>query len=246
MKKHTKTKSKIAKHLILYLIILLISAALPALHKDLLRIHVSKNTLMVKSPKDSSVQGTATAFEIKAASGRVYTVTNAHVCGLANSRGQILIEEKEHSGRYIPIQILEVYQDHDLCILNGLADYDGLSLGSETEINDSVYAIGYPVGEALNYAEGRVKDFTTIIMPHEGITCEGIHTHMMSDDFIGSICVDEFHTISTDLVIYPGNSGSALVNNYGNVVGVIFASSNRTHWGHAVPLSELVNLLKAY
>lgn len=242
-------QSSVLKSISLYLIAIIVAVAAQPLHSEWLISKVSQNTLFVRSFKNAPRQGSATAFEIKASSGKVYTVTNAHVCGLANSNKEILIQDKLGSGRLIPIKILEVFPDNDLCILEGLANYDGLDIASSSAIGDQVYALGYPYGEALNYSFGRIKDFNTIEMYNDEVSpeeCNGSRFRINNHPFYGPVCLESFKSVATDLIIHPGNSGSAMVNIYGNVVGVIFASNQRTHWGHAVPLDHLTTLLKAY
>jgi hypothetical protein len=50
----------------------------------------------------------------------------------------------------------------------------------------------------------------------------------------------------TSIVIYSGNSGSPMVDFWGRVVGVAFASDNRDHYGDIVSLDDLETFLAKY
>lgn len=243
-----KIPTDLLKAIALAILSLVLGGSARPLHEVYLMNRVGNNTLFVRSADDAEHQGSATAFEMRAASGKVFTVTNAHVCGLANEKNQIMIADKLHSDRLLPIRILEVYPDNDLCILEGLANYSGLVLGESPHVNETVYALGYPLGESLSFSEGRIKAFDEIYLRSSVpmAECDGDRFKSLEDNWYGKICLESFKSISTDLSIFPGNSGSALVDSYGNVVGVIFASNNQTHWGHAVIQEDLIRLLKAY
>ena len=68
-------------------------------HVKYLENKVGNNTVYVQSMPDSKIQGSGTGFQMQAKSGKVVTITNAHVCELANDKGMILVEEKRHSKR---------------------------------------------------------------------------------------------------------------------------------------------------
>lgn len=244
--KHCKAlkPSKSIKKLVdlLFLAIFCVSASLSAdqLHMVWLEAKVGENTLFIKGN-----QGSGTAFEVKAASGKVYTITNAHVCELADSNRELQVFDKKNSKRLIPVKIIEIDDVSDLCVLTGLPGYSGLSLGTKTVDGDGVIAFGYPKGEALNIAKGRVKAEVEIeIMTSIGAcTNSGTTKYLMG---MIAVCVSKFKTIATDVSIFPGNSGGPLVNKWGNVVGVVSAADNTTHWGFAVRLVDLETLISAY
>jgi len=220
-------------------------------HTTYIEYKVGSNTLYIRSPEDAKKRGSGTAFAMKTPSGKVVTVTNAHICELANDQGIIMIQDKKHTGRLIPKRVVEVYPDNDLCIVEGMVGYDGLELGDEVKIGQRVWALGYPLGEGLNVARGRVKGFATIKMMDDTPLdkCEGKRFKKEKINFFFmeiQVCTKLYETTATDLEIHPGNSGSALVNNMGNVVGVVFAANSLTHWGHAVVLKDLKQLLSAY
>ncbi len=61
-----------------------------------------------------------------------------------------------------------------------------------------------------------------------------------------SICLRQLKSILTTLGIYPGNSGSPVVNKYGNLVGVVFAGNNQTNYGYVIPLKQVREFLSIY
>ena len=60
-------------------------------------------------------------------------------------------------------------------------------------------------------------------------------------------CIRKYRSYSTTAVAYPGNSGSPVVNRYGNVIGVLFAgSSQQERDNYVVPLAELKRVLNKF
>lgn len=221
------------------------------IHGAYLENKVGSNTFYIRSPLDAKRQGSGTAFAVKTPSGKVLTATNAHICELANDKGIIMIEDKAHSKRLIPKRVIEIYEKNDLCIVEGMTGYDGLDLADSVEVSQKVWALGYPLGEGLNISKGRVKEFKPIkLLADIPIDqCEGPRLKKETINFFFlefKVCLKEYQSISTDMQIYPGNSGSPTVNMKGDVVGVVFASNNFTHWGHIVPLADLKELLSSY
>lgn len=221
------------------------------LHSAYIENKVGSNTVYIRSPVGARIQGSGTGFEIKAPSGKIYTLTNAHVCGLGKD-GIIMVGEKRYSNRLIPKRIIEVYQDNDLCLVEGLQGYEGLTVASGSEVGDLVWAVGYPLGQSMNISSGRIKDYgkLSVIDPETPKEeCKGPNMHMETYNMFfltAEFCVVERFAAQTDVPTFPGNSGSPLVNVYGNVEGIIFASDNETHWGSAVPLDYINKLLRPY
>lgn len=224
---------------------------MPSLHTDWLINKIGRNTVYITNPRGASIRGSATGFEVQAPSGRIYTLTNAHVCELGKDQ-IVLLQEKRHSDRLIPKRIIEIYADNDLCLIEGLDNYEGLSLASGYEIGDLNYAVGYPLGEAMNLSFGYLKAKEKVLIPmleRDPADCNepGMSVQEYPTLFGPvKICAIQRRSVHTNIPIYPGNSGSPMVNMFGHVTGVIFASNTRTAWGFAVPLEDVVQFLKAY
>jgi serine protease Do len=165
----------------------------------------------------STGNGGATGFEIKAPSGRVFTLTNKHVCE-AQATNAVLED------RIIPLRVIEISDTTDLCLMEGIAGKSGLSLaGYEPEQGDIVYTLGY--GMLLGLAETQ-------------------------GEFVGMVPAKVLTVTNPNYTTAPilaGNSGSPAFNEYGEVIGVCYASSDQIdNRAFLVPLQQIEDFLKPY
>lgn len=229
----------------------LCSLASNAMHLDYIESHVGSQVLMIKNPEGAVIRGSGTGFEVQAPSGKVYTLTNGHVCELQKD-GIVLVADAPNSDRFIPRRVLEFYEKDDLCLVEALEGYSGLKLAASVDLQETVLSVGYPLREGMNIAQGMTKQYGIVTIGLEEILpndCRGHRREPMQVEFWGipmTICIVKQPALETNVLTYPGNSGSPLVNVYGNVVGVIFAASEMTNWGEAVPLSFVKDFLKPY
>lgn len=223
------------------------------IHERYIEQKVSNNVLFIQSAPDAKTQGRATGFEVKAKSGKIYTLTNAHVCELKNADNILMVQDKLHNNRFIPRRVIEIYEENDLCLVEGIEGYKGLSLGEEAQIGDKVFSIGYPLAQGLNITHGRIKGPILVEMaapqiPLDKCIGERLKIKRIPVFFIfeADVCIRSYRSIATDVASFPGSSGSPLVDKWGNVVGVIFATNLMTHWGYAVEFKDVQRLLENY
>lgn len=150
-----------------------------------------------------------------------YIVTNSHVISKADNIIVML-----NDGRKATAKVIGNDVESDLAVIK--VDLTGLRpLGfreQSTQVGDVVLAIGNPFGVGQTVTQG--------IISATGRTGLGINT------------VEDF--IQTDAAINPGNSGGALVDAYGQLVGIntaIFSRSGGSMGiGFAIP-TEIVKLV---
>ena len=218
------------------------------LHNSYLRWEVGQSVVQVLSPAG----GGGTGFAVKAASGEVFIATNKHVCEAAIN-GWMLIKQDDKSER---IYKRVVYKDnkHDLCLLQGDKRFNPLDIGSHPDKGDFHYVIGHPGLRQLTVSQGEYIGYETIELMdsvRNRKDCAGRVFEL--NDFekimygIEFVCVRKYKSYSTTAVSYPGNSGSPVVNKYGNVIGVLFAgSSKQERDNYVVPLAELKRVLNKF
>jgi serine protease DegS len=173
-------------------------------------------------PQQQRMQSSLGSGVIITADG--YVLTNNHV---VESADEILIQLQD--GREALVQVVGRDPETDLAVLK--ADLDQLtpiSIGGPNQINvgDVVLAIGNPFGVGQSVSQG--------IVSATGRNGLGLNTF---ENFI-----------QTDAAINPGNSGGALVDAYGNLLGINAAILDRTGYsvgiGFAIPGNTAIKVLE--
>lgn len=152
-----------------------------------------------------------------------YILTNHHVIKAAD---KIMVALKD--GRNAKANVIGTDPDTDLAVLHiDLKNIPAITLSQvdAIEVGDVVLAIGNPFGVGQTVTSG--------IISATGRNQLGINTF---ENFI-----------QTDAAINPGNSGGALINSYGELIGINTAIYSRSGGsqgiGFAIPLSLAKNVL---
>jgi serine protease DegS len=173
-------------------------------------------------PQQQRMQSSLGSGVIITADG--YVLTNNHVVENAD---EIVIQLQD--GREALVQVVGKDPETDLAVLK--ADLDQLtpiSIGdpNQIKVGDVVLAIGNPFGVGQSVSQG--------IISATGRNGLGLNTF---ENFI-----------QTDAAINPGNSGGALVDAYGNLLGINSAILDRTGYsvgiGFAIPGNTAIKVLE--
>lgn len=192
----------------------------------------------------------ATAFKVRLPSGRVGLLTNFHVCAI-NDREPIYA--KYTDGDKILTEPVARFKLHDLCLLKGRAfEPVGLRLADSTPINgEQLYIYGHPRLQPITLTTGYMSDHITIeLIWNFEDKCEGpdyrrVELDMLSQFLYGTreLCLRKFLSYHSSIPIQPGNSGSPVLNNRGEVVAVAFAANGEGS-SYLVPLAMIKEFLK--
>jgi S1-C subfamily serine protease len=262
--------ANVAKALVIIIGIVYLAARAPEMHGQWLRSYVGSRVYTIR---DNPRSGGGTGFAIKAPSGATYILTNDHVCGVSKDKQTVLVENDE--GLSMRRRILARADFTDLCLIEGIPGVEGLSLGSEPMIGQIVAAVGHPALMPITLSRGEIITATDIMIlegPISFINPEGkeeqvpanrggitpeqcsLRKHRQVMDVIDfgffqipvKLCVIVTEgAYRTNMLIQPGNSGSPIVNFWGNVVGVVFAG-DRQMWGIDVSQRDVKEFLKNY
>lgn len=174
--------------------------------------------------------GSGSGVFFKEEDGKVYILTNNHVVDGANNVTIALDTTDEDNfvdahlvGKNPDIDIAVLYVEKQDLIDNNI-DYKLVEIGNsdEVELLDQVYVIGNAAGEG--------KTTTTGIISATNKTLETENGSSVS-------------VFQTDASVNPGNSGGALVNSEGELIGINFAKlvdSTIEGMGFAIPINLAV------
>lgn len=217
-------------------------------HETYIRNYLDSRTFRLKGER-----GSGTGFLVKAPSGKDYILTNRHVCEI----GQLWLDPPHgQDKRPVKLTQIEVSEKTDLCILAAPAYLsDGLDLAaSEPDYDDGLAITGHPGGSRLPIlSRGVFLEKVKVLHPWEEIksleglqACQANPDRVVIVDWFWAFCGKMIDSYKTTVVIFGGNSGSAVVNFWGKVVGVAWGANTRTNHAVVVPLDDVKEFLEIY
>ena len=212
-------------------------------------LKLEKASQVVKLTPPTNFTTGGTGFQVKGPSGRVYTLTNAHICALAANG--TLAAHVPNQKRITLIRVIEVRPEMDLCLLTSMPAASGLSVADSFREAEHLYVLGHPFLKPLTLSDGYTvsREFLEMPVDVEPTDCVGPMMQMREvRGFFGMepACVQRFDAWDTTITVYPGNSGSPVFNTQGEVVGVVFATDQRTFRGAFIPLESVKEILRVY
>lgn len=241
------------KSLSSWLLILVLAVKAPEWHYSAVRGYVGNKVVKITKTMPNGRTGGGTGFHVQTPSGKTYILTNDHICEMSND-GYLTVSSSEQS-RPIPRRIIERSSVTDLCLVEPLPNVGGLDVASSVDTGEIVAVVGHPKLLPLTMSRGEViGEVDVIILDHimdgdENDRCDLPKNKIMEfDTLFGPItaCMISIKAYQTNAVILGGNSGSPVVNFWGNLVGVAFANEGEAKWGSFVSLKDIREFLKPY
>jgi S1-C subfamily serine protease len=173
-----------------------------------------------------------TGFLVKTQNGNTVILTNRHICRMDPSKSYVLLEQglSVYAARILVISSLT-----DLCIIQAppeiVASRIAYKLSAEDPTpGEHVTVYGHPYLRPLTRSAGRYVNTSREPLDMES---EALAFDPKKVVRIGSI----------DFMVFPGNSGSPLLNDDDEVIGIIFAY-DVTRAGLFIPLQDIKDLFE--
>lgn len=233
------------KKLLSLLVLTLTACSTVTTERDALLI-AGPSTVILTADKTLSTGGTG--FQIKYI-GKEYIVSNAHVCDIAKNKQTVA---HLSNGETRIVKILDVSTRTDLCLLEPVRGLPYLYVSEKEGIvpYKKYFKVGHAYLRPNNVTSGYLIDRSIVMVPTntpENLCVGGKNALVPVDIFPGFsvlLCVEVVDAQGLNMVVLPGDSGSPVVNEEGQVVGVAFASDNSSHWGFVVPHDVLLEFLE--
>lgn len=249
-----------------------VSLKAPEAHNHWLRDKVGQRVYTIR---DSIKSGGGTGFAVQAPSGTSYIITNDHVCGISKDKQTVLVISengdmvrrniiaRDENSDLCLIQGLDnvqglataddVPKNGDKMYVVGhphllpLTVSSGEMIGSEdVTLNMGPISMFNPqtqLWEQLDVTKGAVVE--SDCMMNKNSIQESVIDMVIIKLYMKQCLTTVKDAYITTITILGGNSGSPMVNFFGQVSGVVF-STDEASWGRMVSLYDLNSFLKNY
>ena len=157
-------------------------------------------------------------------------VTNHHVVA-GGTAVRLVLDPSLKTQRIVKAEVVRTDRDDDLALLRaeGVKDLPVLALGDGEKVEEleEVIASGFPFGKSLRLD----KDEYPAVSVNKG-TVTALRRK-----------AGELHRIQVDVALNPGNSGGALLNLQGKVVGVVVSGLRGAGVNFVIPSNRLAAFL---
>jgi len=261
----------VALVMVICTVMLYMAVRAPEMHGHWLRHSVGSKVYLIK---DNPRSGGGTGFAIKAPSGETYILTNDHVCGVSSDKQTVLVQNDYGLSMRRRILARADFTDLCLIEgipgVEGLKLGSAPMIGQIVAAvgHPALMPITLSRGEIISQEDIMIMEGPISVIDPDtgkevqipvdrgGITpeqCSRAKNRQVEDvlDFgffqlKVKFCINVTEgAYRTNMLIQPGNSGSPIVDFWGNVVGVVFAGDGHM-WGIDVKQQDVAKFLENY
>lgn len=195
--------------------------------------------------REGSIQDNMGSGEVvKTAKGKVL-LTNQHICDHYKEVSTFRLNNEV----YLMTHVLKQGTKVDLCAIELPQEVQqlvsGLDVADHYSLFERILALGFPLDGPLTPSFGFLlakADLQIAGRPNEKGECKDGSKPQRG--LFSDYCIEIETLVQTNLYIFAGNSGSAVVNKEGQLVGVVNSGSSLTNYGNIVPLEDVRKFLK--
>ncbi len=187
-------------------------------------------------------RGGGTGFATTTKFGKTVVVTNEHVCR-ASEDGYLELSQDDMFAA-TRSEILYKSSLMDVCLVRAPKDASPIPLADSVKLWDHIFVAGHPELNPFTVAPGILTDRLMVTINEGDGDCPVSPNFQRIDTLFGSICVGTFNAYASSAKSAPGNSGSPVLNESGEVIGILFAGSGTVSL--IVPLDHLVSVLAEF
>lgn len=196
-------------------------------------------------------RGSCSGEQIKAPSGMNYILTAAH-CRVLEKDGSIEIITE--NGKHLMRKVIAEDDKSDLLLLEGVPNFEGLSIADYFHKGEHIRTFTHGMGFSTHKSEGELIMYYKVQIPLYQIndqqdedSCNKPKNSVINLSFWGEnlkFCLLQVIETATNAVVNPGSSGGPVVNDSGDLVGVVSAGDGR--FGFLVTLQDIKSFLSSY
>lgn len=206
---------------------------------------IRSSVVIIRGEKGGSCSGE----QVMAPSGESYILTAAHCLPLADSEGNLNVTTED--GRTLKRRVIAEDPASDLALAEGVPGIRPLEIGDSLErfqrVRTFTHGRGYPTYKTEGEVIGNEMVYIVIGSAEsveDEIKCVSKPKFRAMQSFFGKVCVMVIEETAVTAGVVPGSSGGPVVNDNGELVGVVSASDG--NFGYLVKLKDIKAFISGY
>lgn len=213
----------------------------PKVHRAWLRNKVGQEVVIITNPSTENHGGTG--VHVKTPNGHIVILTNDHICDGVGELGYLKVKTEDMQ-EFQLVKILARSDASDLCVVEGLPKHKGLNFSKYMNLGEIYHMIGHPELDPITMVEGELIGPENITLMDHALIPNSADCKLPKNKIQGPICLISLDGVMSTLTTLHGNSGSPLVNDFGQIVALAFLTGGDVRWGSFVPLDQINTFLK--
>lgn len=209
----------------------------------------SDNSIRSRVLKLSSSFGMCSGEQVRAPSGVDYVLTAAHCKPLADQNGDIRVTTED--GRELMRKIVAEDPMSDLLLLEGVPGIRGLDIANWDYAREHVRTFTHGnrfdtyKTEGVLIQDGKIMVMLDVIRSFQDeMACTQPKNAVVDIGFGLRVCLLSVVETATTAMIVPGSSGGPILNDSGQLIGVVSAGDG--HFGYLVRLYDIKQFMHNY
>lgn len=196
----------------------------PGSTPDSLEYRLSLSSVRIIGHEEANPVGSGSLFTIN---NKRFVISVNHVCQAMPALDALI----RATGEREQVTIVKTEPENDICVLtyksiDNLPTHYFIMPGNAPQLFEKILTEGYPLDEPLNINYGFLLDQVAVpIMSEHGVVL--------------------MRLTNTSLRVFPGNSGSPVVNQSGQLVGLVDAADMRTNNGMITQYEALMEFVRS-
>lgn len=181
--------------------------------------------------------GACTGIQVRVPSGATYTLTAAHCKAILDEESSAIATTED--GTKKQVFMVDIDEAKDLMLMTS-ATGKSIEVASKMPRHAHVHTLTHGHRHATYRTDGELLEMTEVKVIKETPECFiSIILAQMAGTTPPAECIKTYEEMFMTAIVYPGSSGGPVLNDQGELIGIVSVTESGTIYSGMVPLDQI-------